>query len=88
MLWEYLKCEIRSKTILYAGQRARENAKIEKILKDQLEKLETNLQDSNYLEYLQLKGEWEGLHLKKNNGILLRAKALWVEEGEKIRNTF
>ena len=88
MFWEFLKCEIRSKTILYAGQRARENAKIEKKLKDQVEKLEKNLQDSNYLEYLELKGEWEGLHLKKNHGILLRAKALWTEEGEKNTKYF
>ena len=37
MLWEYLKCEIRSQTTLFAGQRSRENAKIEKSLKARLE---------------------------------------------------
>ena len=65
MLWEYLKCEIRSQTTLFAGQRSRENVKIEKKLKDGLEILEKNLQNSNNTEYLQLKGEWEGIHQKK-----------------------
>ena len=65
MLWEYLKCQIRSQTTLFAGQRSRENAKIENKFKDRLEILEKNLQDSNYTEYLQLKGEWEGIHQKK-----------------------
>ena len=56
--------------------------------KDRLEILEKNLQDSNYTEYLQLKGEWEGIHQQKNNGILVRAKALWIEEGEKNTKYF
>lgn len=32
-LWEYFKCEFRSKRILYARERAQENAKIEKKIK-------------------------------------------------------
>lgn len=73
MLWEYLKWEIWSNTILYAGEEARENAKIEK---NHLEILEKNLNDSNYTEYLQLKGEWEGLHLKKTQWHTTKGKSI------------
>ena len=70
MLWEYLKCEIQSKTI-YSGQRARENALIEKSLKDPLEILEKKSTGFQYTEYLQLKGEWELIKQQNNNGIYI-----------------
>ena len=34
-------------------------------------------------EYLQCKNEWENIIRKKTNGIILRSKAKWVEEGVK-----
>ena len=46
--------------------------KLEKILKkkknlvERIEKLDKDLEDHNYAEYLQLKGELEGLNLKKD----------------------
>ena len=48
MLWEYIKCEIRSQTILYAGERARENTKTEKKLRTKVENFEKNLQNEDY----------------------------------------
>ena len=88
MLWEFLKCEIRTHTLHYAGKRARENSEKVKYLGEKIERLEKNLDDHNYAEYLQSKGEWEGLNMKKTNGILLRSKAVWIESGEKNTKYF
>ena len=52
-------------------------------------KIQKNIQiDGNYADYLQIKRKWKGLHLKTNNGILLRAKAPWVEKGGKNTKYF
>ena len=54
-----------------------------KLLK-QLEIIEKSLDSCTksdspeYFEYIKSKGEWE----KRTNGILLRSKAQWIEEGE------
>ena len=89
-LWEFTKCQIRSKTILYAGQKAKKNKKIELKMLDRITELENNLEDknNNYEEYLQLKAEWEHMLAKKNNGIMIRSKAKWVEEGERNSKYF
>ena len=41
-----------------------------------------------YYEYIKTKGQWESLAKKKTNGIILRSKAQWVEEGEKNTKYF
>ena len=41
-----------------------------------------------YQEYLQVKGEWEKLIKKKPDGIILRSKTKWSEEGEKNTKYF
>ena len=45
-------------------------------------------QNEKYVEYLEAKGEWEKLVRKKTNGIILRSKAKWSEEGEKNTKYF
>ena len=46
------------------------------------------MQNPKYQEYLQIKGKWEKLIKKKPNGIILRSKAKWSEEGEKNTKYF
>ena len=64
-----------------------------KLLK-QLEIIEKSLDSSTksdspeYFEYIKTKGEWEKLVKKRTNGILLRSKAQWIEEGEKNTKYF
>ena len=43
---------------------------------------------SNYNEYLQCKGEWENIQKIKMDGIIMRLKAKWIEEGEQNTNYF
>ena len=39
-----------------------------------------------YTAYLETKNEWEAMIMKKVEGVILRSKAKWVEEGEKTIN--
>ena len=93
-LWEYVKCQLRTDTILYSCKKAKENRKIESNLKDKLEVFEKklgkneNINEVDYAEYVRTKSDWESHIAKKNNGIILRSKAKWVEEGEKNTKYF
>ena len=90
LLWEYLKCQIRSDTILYSGQKAKQRRQRETELLDKLEYLEKNFNsnESNYIEYQSVKAYWENLESEKNKGAMVRSKCKWVEYGEKILNIF
>ena len=86
-LWDYVKCEIRSQTIIYSTKKAKQMRKQEIELSNRLNLLEKNLSnnpdDNTYVNYLRYKQEWESSIKKKTEAIILRSKAKWVEEGEK-----
>ena len=92
--WEYVKCQLRTDTILYSCKKAKENRKLETILKEKLQALEqklsknNNIGDIEYCDYIRTKADWESHVARKNNGIILRSKAKWVEEGEKNTKYF
>ena len=94
LLWEHTKCQIRTETTRYSIKRAKIQNETIKQLSAKIESMETNLdiqtdkQNPQYNEYLQIKGEWEKLIKKKNDGIILRSKAKWSEEGEKNTKYF
>ena len=91
LFWDYVKCDIRSHTIRYANKKAKEDKKYEKELTEKLEHLEQNINSDDrntYSTYLQCKQEWESLISKKNNAIIFRSKAKWVEDGEKNTKYF
>ena len=71
-------------TLAYASKKAKERNKREKELEQKLNKLQTEIvnNDTEYEEYVRYKTEWEELLNYKANGIKLRAKAKWTEEGE------
>ena len=89
-LWEYVKCQIRSDTIKFSIDKAKRLKIKETELLDKLEKLEKNLNEDEvgHLEYTQTKLEWENLLRTKMNGVILRSKAKWIEEGEKNTKYF
>ena len=85
------QCDIRSHTISYASKKAKQDKNYETELTKKLNHLEQNLKSDNkesYTTYLQCKEEWESLIRKKNNGIIFRSKARWVEDGEKNTKYF
>ena len=90
-LWDFVKCDIRSHTILYTCKKAKQEAITEKELASKLNKLEQNVKmngDENLTEYLELKREWEKFLKKRHLGVITRSKAKWVEEGEKNTKYF
>ena len=82
--WEFTKCKIRSETLVYASQKSKRSKQEENEIQKKLEILENNLEDTEnkYDEYIVLKSQWEQIQLRKNNGIIMRSKAKWVEEGK------
>ena len=92
--WEFVKCKIRTETMIFSSARSKEMRKQENSLAKKIEAIEKTL-DKNivsetpeYYEYLKTKGEWENIIKKKTNGIILRSKAQWVEDGEKNTKYF
>ena len=90
LLWEYMKCQIRTETISYAGKKAKQQKDKENRLEKELQILEKDLDNSeeSFLRYQTLKTEWENIQTIKMNGIILRSKAQWVEFGEKNSKYF
>ena len=90
LFWEYLKCQIRTDTMIYAGKKAKEQRQKEKELTQKIEEREHNVTSNKneHLEYQQLKSEWESIPMNKSNGIIIRSRAKWVEYGEKNSKYF
>ena len=78
LLWEFIKCKIRSETIAYSSQKAKLRRKRESELLCGLEKMERQLKsednDLSLAEYYSVKKEWEDLYSEKTEGIILRSK--------------
>ena len=89
-LWDYVKCEIRSKTIIYSSNKAKVQRQYESNLTKKLNSLEQNASTDSaiYCQYLEVKQEWENLNSKNCKAFILRSKAKWIEEGEKTPTTF
>ena len=91
MQWEYLKCQIRSDTMLFAAKRAKEKRQKEIELSNRIENLEKNLDnnETNFLEYQHTKAEWEDIQTEKGIGAILKSKAKWAEKmGKRTQNIF
>ena len=87
---DVLLMEIRKKSMEYSSKKKRENEKREKDLDHEIIELEKKLQTTvREQEILQVKKE-ELVNLRKvkMDGILLRSKAKWAAEGEKVSQYF
>ena len=62
-LWDFVKCQIRIKTISFSKQKSREYREKENNLLDRLKYLEKHITDNQEVldEYYQTKTEWEAL---------------------------
>ena len=85
--WDYIKCQIRSETIAYSIKKIKETKLKEKLITNTLEILENLIvTDNKYLEEcLIAKQEWANFQMMKTYyyGIIMRSKAVRIEEGEK-----
>ena len=94
-LWE-IKMELRSETISYAKEKAKETSKREYTIKDELEKLghitcnSRDLMNIDYelKQYEDLKKELQQLYEKNGEAAKFRSKCLWVEKGERPTKYF
>ena len=78
--------------MIYSGKKAKTNKENQIKLETELKELEYELTQkyihTTYLRYKQCKTEWENILRVKANGIKVRSKAKWIEEGEKNTKYF
>ena len=88
-LWfETLLMEIRGKTISYASFRKKQTREKENKLFEDINKLETNIENIDIESLDQMKKELVDIRKTKIEGAFIRSRARWVEEGEKLTNYF
>ena len=90
LLWDVIKCELRSETISYSAFKSKERKKIELQLQTDLNNLEIDLDNGKDVktEYNSIKAELEQINAYKANGVFIRSKASWIEDGEKNTKLF
>lgn len=87
---DVLLMKIRAKTIAYATMKKRKNEEKEKELENNIETLEKKI-DATTEEKRKLendKNELYSIREKKMEGVLLRSRARWIADGEKITKYF
>ena len=90
LFFETLLMEIRGKTISYASYKKKTDRENEKILNEKLKSFEQNPTNSEeqVLELERIKRELEQLRKKKIEGIAVRCRTTWINEGEKPTHYF
>jgi exonuclease III len=82
--------EIRKKTMEYAARKKREDKKTEQKLEEEIQRLEEirNKTNEEIQDLINKKENLITLRRNKMQGVLLRSKARWAAEGEKITKYF
>ena len=90
--WDFLKCQMRSLSIYYSINKAKEHKTYEKNLIEKLNKLEEsydNHPSDSLLDMIkQCKEDLELLYQRKTDGAIIRSKSNWIEKGEKSTRYF
>lgn len=93
-VWEFIKLEIRSYTIPYCIEKAKQRNVRERELNKKYEKLygvvnsDATLDETTIQNFYDTKSQLENLERERSKGIILRAKSQWVEDGEKNTSYF
>ena len=82
-----LLIEIRGKTISYAAHKKKQKGYKEEQLQEEIKILEES-QDLDLSTLEEKKNELQALRKEKLQGIMVRAKLRWAEEGEKTYKVF
>ena len=87
--WEFLKYEIRKFTINFSKKFVKEENKDGNFLEKELKKLEKSRNNFRTNEYYhECKEKLQNICTKKVNGIRIRSKCNWCENGEKSTKFF
>ena len=89
MRWEYLKYEIRKFSIHFSVSEAKKINNEMKTLENKIKTVEENLTNNeNNEEYLKCKRDLNYIYDQKIEGIKIRSKCNWYEDGEKSSKVF
>lgn len=88
LFFEVLLLEIRGQTIAYATSKKNEQKEREKKLIIDIDVLEKNVDDENLQELEMLKAELRAIREKKAEGMMIRSKVRWLNEGERNSKYF
>ena len=85
---ETVLMNIRGKTIAYSSKKKKEENLKEQELEKRIVELENNFVNDNIEEINRLKLELESIREIKTQGIIVRSKANWLNQGEKVTKYF
>ena len=87
---DVLLMEIRSTVFSYSITKSKTNKANEKRLEESIEKLESNQNKTDVIiqELEEAKNELQNIRKEKIEGIILRSKARWASQGEKVTKYF
>ena len=90
--WDFLKFKMRQFCMSYPKQKSRERKQKGMSLESKLKMLENNISvtstDLELKEYNSVKQELEQIYNYITEGIILRTRTVWYEEGEKSTKYF
>ena len=90
--WDFLKFKMRQFCMSYSKQKSRERKQKRMILESKLKRLENNLtvtsKDLELKECNSVKHKLEQIYNYTTEGIILRTRTVWYEEGEKLTKYF
>ena len=85
---ETLLMNIRGRTIAYSSKKKKEEVLREQELESKIQELENNFVDEKIQEINTLKHELESIREIKTQGIIIRSRANWLNQGEKVTKYF
>lgn len=92
MLWEFMKCQIRSITIQYSSKLSKQRKKQEKEITNNLanfeQKYADNPSDSIMVQINECKSKLDSLYSYRTKGCMIRSRAKEIEFGEKNSRYF
>ena len=87
--WELLKYEILKFVITFSRRTSQNTKKSQCELEKKLKELESNLNsEANFNEYTKCKNDLELIYERIAEGVRIRSKCQWYEEGEKSTKFF
>ena len=85
---ETLLMEIRGKTIAYSSFKKKQDDNKEKQLIQEIENMEKQNNNENQNTLQEKKSELEEIRKKKVEGLFVRSRAKWIDQGEKVSKYF